>query len=80
MKVAVSIPDPLFKSAERLAKKLKKPRSRLYAEALASYVAAQDDPRAITEQINTVLSKTDSPIDPILERLQFETLDPNETW
>jgi len=28
MKVAVSIPDPLFKSAESLATKLKKPGSR----------------------------------------------------
>ena len=78
VKVAVSIPDPLFKSAEDLAKKLKKPRSRLYAEALASYVEGHD-PKAITEKINAVLSKTDSPLDPDFERAQFETLS-DETW
>lgn len=78
MKVAVSIPDPLFKSAESLARRLKKPRSRLYAEALASYVSSHD-PKAITEKINAVLSQTDSSLDPALERLQFETLR-DETW
>lgn len=79
MKVAISIPDPLFKSAERLAKKLKKPRSRLYAEAVREYLDVHD-PKTITEEINAVLRKTGSEIDPVLERLQFETLDPNDTW
>jgi metal-responsive CopG/Arc/MetJ family transcriptional regulator len=79
MKVAVSIPDPLFKNAEALARKLKKPRSRLYAEAVREYLDAHN-PQAITEQINAVLTKADSLIDPILEPLQFESLDPNDTW
>ena len=74
MKVAVSIPAPIFKSAEALAKRLKKPRSRVYAEALAHYIGAHDDPKAITEKINAVLSKTDSSIDAALERARFETL------
>jgi metal-responsive CopG/Arc/MetJ family transcriptional regulator len=78
MKVAVSIPDPLFKDAEALARKLKKPRSQLYAEAVREYLDAHD-PKAISEQINTVLSKTDSPLDPVLECAQFETLS-DETW
>ena len=79
MKVAISIPDPLFKSAERLAKKLKKPRSRLYAEAVREYLDVHD-PKTITEEINAVLSKTPSEIDPVLERLQAEILDADETW
>jgi predicted transcriptional regulator len=78
MKVAVSIPEPIFRNAEHLARKLKKPRSRLYAEALDSYVRLHD-PKAITEKINAVLSQTDSPLDPDLERAQFETL-ADETW
>lgn len=53
MKVAVSIPDPLFKSAERFAKRLRKPRSRLFAEALLAYVQAHE-PKAITENLNEV--------------------------
>jgi predicted transcriptional regulator len=79
MKVAISIPNPLFKSAENLAKKLNKPRSRLYAEALANYVWAQD-PQAITDNLNEVYGKIESGVDPVLERLQAETLDSNETW
>jgi metal-responsive CopG/Arc/MetJ family transcriptional regulator len=78
MKVAVSIPDSLFESADALAKKLKKPRSQVYAEALASYIE-DHDPKVITERINAVLSKTDSSIDSVFERAQFEIL-PDETW
>ena len=78
MKVAVSIPDSIYKNAEHLARKLKKPRSQLYAEAVREYLNAHD-PKAITEKINAVLSKTDSSLDPALERAQFETL-PDETW
>jgi metal-responsive CopG/Arc/MetJ family transcriptional regulator len=78
MKVAVSIPDPLFKSAESLARKLKKPRSRLYAEALASYLSSHD-PKAITENLNQVYSRHPSAADPALETAQAEVLH-NETW
>ena len=38
MKVAVSIPDPVFVEAELLAKRLKAPRSEIYARALAAFV------------------------------------------
>lgn len=41
MKVAVSIPDPVFAQAEALAKRLKLSRSKLYARALDAYVAGQ---------------------------------------
>jgi metal-responsive CopG/Arc/MetJ family transcriptional regulator len=78
MKVAVSIPDPLFKSAESLAKKLKKPRSRLYAEALASYLTSHD-PKGVTENLNQVYSRHSSAIDPAIEKAQAEIL-PDETW
>ena len=38
MKVAVSVPDPIFAKAEALAKRFKLSRSRLYARAVAEYV------------------------------------------
>jgi metal-responsive CopG/Arc/MetJ family transcriptional regulator len=78
MKVAVSIPDPLFKNADQLARKLKKPRSQLYAEALASYVGSHD-PKAITENLNQVYRHIASAVDPVFEKAQLETLD-DETW
>lgn len=38
MKVAVSIPDDLFKKARRLARRMKKSRSELFSNALADYL------------------------------------------
>ena len=43
MKVALSIPDELFESAETLGRRLGVSRSRLYATALADYVASHED-------------------------------------
>jgi predicted transcriptional regulator len=53
MKTAISIPDDLFEAAERLARKLGKPRSVLYAEAVAEYLARRDA-GAVTDAMNAV--------------------------
>jgi len=45
MKIAVSIPDDVFEDAERLASRLQTSRSKLYARALAEFVARHDDDR-----------------------------------
>ena len=45
MKTAVSIPDDVFEDAERLARRLHTSRSKLYARALAEFVARYDDDR-----------------------------------
>jgi hypothetical protein len=42
MKTAISIPDPLFDSAEALAARLGVSRSQLYATALARLVAEHE--------------------------------------
>ena len=47
MKVAISLPDPVFRAAETLARRLRKSRSQLYAEAIAEYVGARGA-RALT--------------------------------
>ncbi|MGO8788983.1 MAG: hypothetical protein ACLQVL_16580 [Terriglobia bacterium] len=51
MKTAISIPDELYQGAERLARRTKKSRSRLYGDALKEYLArhAPDD---VTEAMN----------------------------
>ena len=53
MKTAVSIPDRVFESAEKLAVRLGVSRSQLYANALASLV---EDHREdiITSQLNEI--------------------------
>ena len=45
MKTAVSIPDDVFQDAERLASRMQTSRSKLYARALAEFVARHDDDR-----------------------------------
>lgn len=58
MKTAVSIPDDVFKRAERVAKRLKKSRSELYADALAEYLARRE-PHRVTSEIDAVLDEID---------------------
>ncbi|MFM9979123.1 MAG: hypothetical protein ACKVOP_13895 [Sphingomonadaceae bacterium] len=43
MKVAVSIPDPIFERAEALAARLMLSRSKIYAQAVSEYVARHTD-------------------------------------
>jgi metal-responsive CopG/Arc/MetJ family transcriptional regulator len=59
MKTAISIPDGIFKKAERLARRLRKSRSQLYSEAVAEYVL-RHDPDANTEQMNRVCERVDT--------------------
>jgi mRNA interferase MazF len=39
MKTAVSVPDNVFERAEKLARRMRKSRSRFYSDALVEYVA-----------------------------------------
>jgi metal-responsive CopG/Arc/MetJ family transcriptional regulator len=59
MKTAISLPDTIFRDAERLAKRLKKSRSRLYMEAVAEYVA-RHEPEAVTEALNQLAAEVDT--------------------
>lgn len=65
MKTAISIPDRIFQSAERLASRLKKSRSQVYSEAVEEYVS-RHDPDTLTEQINAVCDEVDTRPDPFL--------------
>jgi len=42
MKTAISIPDPLFRAADRLAKRMHVSRSRLYASAVSEFVNGRE--------------------------------------
>lgn len=69
MKVAVSIPEELFASAESLGKRLRVSRSRLYATALAEFLAKHQG-RKITDRLNQLYGTEDSRLDDRLGRLQ----------
>ena len=73
MKVALSIPDDLFDSAETLSKKLRVSRSRLYSTALAEFLAKHRG-RKTTERLNAVYASEDSRLDPRLRRFQARSL------
>ena len=66
MKTAISIPDAIYAEAERLARRLRKSRSQLYAEAMAAYLR-RHDPEALTEAFNRVCAAVDSRPDPFVE-------------
>jgi metal-responsive CopG/Arc/MetJ family transcriptional regulator len=53
MKTAVSIPDEVFEKVERLARRTRKSRSRVFSDALKEYVA-RHAPDEVTEAMNRV--------------------------
>lgn len=73
MKTAISIPDSLFASADALARKLGMSRSRLYATALAEYVAKQRTSR-VTERLNAVYATEESRLPDDIRRAQQRLL------
>lgn len=65
MKTAISVPDLVFRRAERLARRLKKSRSQLYSEALADYVS-RHDPALITAALDDLYTSENSHPDPLV--------------
>lgn len=57
---------------------MKVSRSQLYASALAEYLR-QRETQAIIQKVNEVCARNGSPLDPALERAQFEVLE-RENW
>lgn len=62
MKTAISLPDDLFRAAERHARRTRKSRSQLYAQALSEYLA-RHAPEQVTESMNQVLDELNEPAD-----------------
>jgi metal-responsive CopG/Arc/MetJ family transcriptional regulator len=78
MKVAISLPDSVFRAAERLARRLKKSRSELYADAIAAYVGARGA-KALTAKLDAIYGKEPSGLDSALRHAQLERLS-REAW
>jgi antitoxin MazE6 len=80
MKTAISIPDPVFRAAEQLAKRTGMSRSKLYTAAIAQYVEARRG-KGVTEQLNEVYGEEEdlSLLDPVIAALQFHSL-PRDEW
>lgn len=78
MKIALSIPDELFNKAESVGKRLGVSRSRLYATALAEFLAKHHD-RKITERLDAVYGSGHGRLDSATRRLQKRSL-ATESW
>jgi metal-responsive CopG/Arc/MetJ family transcriptional regulator len=74
VKTAVSIPDPLFRAADRLARRLGVSRSELYARALERLVD-DETTEDVTRSLDAVYATEDSRLDPDLARAQRRAVD-----
>ncbi|MGA8806989.1 MAG: hypothetical protein WB973_03855 [Thermoanaerobaculia bacterium] len=73
MKAAVSVPDPVFEAADKLAQRMGVSRSRLYSVALQRFVQDYDD-EAITAKLNEVYATESSELDPVLQSIQSRSV------
>ncbi|MEH1939261.1 MAG: ChpI protein [Nostoc sp.] len=78
MKIAISIPDPLFEAAEKFAKLMGLSRSQLYAVALQEYLRSHKQDQ-ITQQLDAVYADEDSSLDPLFVKLETHTIS-EENW
>ena len=78
MKVAISLPDPVFDAAERLAAYLQVSRSQLYADAISAYLKTRGA-MEVREQLNAVYGNQTSKLDDDLYQAQVLTLR-DEAW
>lgn len=79
MKTAISIPDQIYDRAEKLARRLGKSRSELYAKAVQNYVDRHQDDD-VTAKLNTVYGSEPSELDPVLTDLQTKSWLKHNPW
>jgi metal-responsive CopG/Arc/MetJ family transcriptional regulator len=77
MKTAVSIPDDIFEGAERLAKRTKRSRSRVFSDALREYLA-RHTPDEVTQAMNQALSEIGESSDGLVSAAAGRTLQRSE--
>jgi metal-responsive CopG/Arc/MetJ family transcriptional regulator len=77
MKTAISILDEVYQGAERLARRTKKSRSRLYGDALREYLA-RHAPDEVTEAMNRACAEVGESKDPFVSAAALSTLGRSE--
>ncbi len=78
MKTAISVPDDVFELSEKLAKKLKVSRSKIFALGVKK-LAEEHDEQALIDNINAVCEKVDTSVDPVLFKMAMMSV-PKEEW
>ena len=78
MKVAISLPDPVFSAAEKLAHRFRVSRSQLYAQAIEEYLGKRQD-SLITERLNALYATGQELVDPAVTAAQLGAIG-HEAW
>jgi hypothetical protein len=78
MKLDISIPNPVHKAAERLAKKSGVSLSELYTAALIDYVMSHGKDQ-LTDALNQVYKTESSEIEPEFVKIQMASVD-GDDW
>ncbi len=73
MKVAISLPDDVFRTADRFARERKLSRNALFTRAVEEFLATHRQ-EGVTERLNQVYQDEGSHLDPALVRLQSTSL------
>jgi len=78
MKTAVSMPDPIFKAAEELAKRLGISRSALFTQAVADFIKKHKNER-VTAALDEIYREESSKLDRIIQAVQSASFQ-DEEW
>jgi len=78
MKTAISVPDPIYQAAEQLAKRLNISRSKLYSNAISSYLK-NEEKNIVRETLNEIYSGESSNLPETIQYLQLKSLE-TEQW
>jgi metal-responsive CopG/Arc/MetJ family transcriptional regulator len=76
MKTAVSIPDDVYDRIERLARRTKRSRSRLFQDALGEYLARHDRDE-VTDAMNATVEELGIPGDAFVSTAASSILERN---
>jgi metal-responsive CopG/Arc/MetJ family transcriptional regulator len=78
MKIAISVPNDVFELSEKLAKKLKVSRSKIFAMGVKK-LAEEYDEEELTARVNAVGEKVDTSLDPSIKKYQSRIIK-REKW
>jgi hypothetical protein len=78
MKVAISVPEPVFDAAERLSRRMRISRSQLYSRAVEAWVREHGG-EDVTERLDAVYREQPSTLDAEQEGATLEVLR-RERW
>lgn len=78
VKTAVSLPDDIFRRAERVARKLGVSRSELYTRAITAYLKSFET-AAVRKALDEIYTAEPAQLAPLFSRMQSASI-PSESW